>query len=237
MCYLEHMKVGNLIYLVLPCLMEDAYSTLVAELEHFRDLLAPEVLAKRAPMLLDLICKYSRDFWSVSQANSKSVAGPKWKFAIHEIRQLENSVTRIKSLCEKLNVRVDEEEEEVDAQVQLLVRGLMSGRPTVVSGGPANEKAKEILQLFSQAHEAEGDVVSTQDGEGVRDATRLIQWDLLNFQSSAETEREFVFRMDKKVAAGDDVILPQFMRVLLKPNSNEYRICGAFAQHVNIVYD
>lgn len=53
-------------------------------------------------------------------------------------------------------------------------------------------------------------------------------------QSSAETEREFVFRMQKRV--GGEVILPQFMRVLLKPNSNEYRICGAFSQHVNIEY-
>lgn len=40
--------------------------------------------------------------------------------------------------------------------------------------------------------------------------------------------------MQKSV--GGEVVLPQFMRVLLKPNSNEYRICGAFSQHVNIEY-
>lgn len=56
------------------------------------------------------------------------------------------------------------------------------------------------------------------------------------FQSSAETEREFIFRQDKKVEGGD-VILPQFMRALLKPTSNEFRICGAFSQHVNIAYE
>lgn len=57
---------------------------------------------------------------------------------------------------------------------------------------------------------------------------------IASLQSSAETEREFVFRMQKRV--GGEVTLPQFMRVLLKPNSNEYRICGAFSQHVNIEY-
>lgn len=57
---------------------------------------------------------------------------------------------------------------------------------------------------------------------------------IASLQSSAETEREFVFRMQKSV--GGEVVLPQFMRVLLKPNSNEYRICGAFSQHVNIEY-
>lgn len=61
---------------------------------------------------------------------------------------------------------------------------------------------------------------------------------LIPLQSSAETEREFVFRMDKSVPGErDNVILPQFMRVLLRPTSNEYRICGAFTQHVNIVYE
>lgn len=59
---------------------------------------------------------------------------------------------------------------------------------------------------------------------------------VLCLQASAETEREFVFRLEKKVGGGE-VTLPQFMRVLLKPNSQEYRICGAFSQHVNIVYE
>lgn len=53
-------------------------------------------------------------------------------------------------------------------------------------------------------------------------------------QSSAETEREFLFRMNK---SGRDEVLPQSMRALLKPNSSEYRICGAFSENVNIVYE
>ena len=214
MCYLEHLKVGDLVYLVLPCLMEDAVAVVVAELERYEGLLSEEILAKRIPLLLDLLCKCSRDFWSATGGGgggSKSKAGAKWKYVVHEIRQLENVATRLKSLCEKLNVATDQVGEEKDPGQQL-IRGLMSGKPTVVEGGPKNGKWKEILQLFSQSHDAEADV------------------------SSAETEKEFVFRMERRVDGGE-VVLPQFMRVLLKPNSSEYRICGAFSQHVNIVYE
>lgn len=165
MCYLEHLKVGDLVYLVLPCLMEDAIGTLAAELERYRELLAPDVLSKRLPMLHELVCKYSRDFWSATQGNgNKSVAGPKWKYAVHEIRQLESLASRTKSLCEKLSVAVGEASDE-NGQ---LVRGLLSGRPTVVVGGPGNAKWKEILQLFSQTHEGEGGVVRPQMWTGQR---------------------------------------------------------------------
>lgn len=158
MCYLEQLKVGELVLLVLPCLMEDAFSTLGAELDGFKGLLLPELVEKRVPMLYDLVCKYSREFWNLS---SHSAAGLKWKYAIHEIRLLESSVSRIKSLHEKLNVAVPEDGE-IEPQQKQLLQGLMSGQPTVVYGGPANEKWREILQLFSQqSHETEGaDVVS-----------------------------------------------------------------------------
>lgn len=159
MCYLEHMKVGDLVYLVLPCLMEGAHNLLITNLESFKEFLEPELLAKRVPGLFDLICKYSREYWSVSQGSinsnsSKSVAGPKWKYVIHEMRQLENSVARMKVLCQKLmndgegKREVDQEDDDVSSGE--LIRGLMSGRPTVVPGGPENKQWKEILQLFSQ---------------------------------------------------------------------------------------
>lgn len=167
MCYLEEMKMGDLVYLILPCLMEGAYTTLTTELDKHRDLFSAEVFAKQVPLLVEHICKFSRDFWNVSEENnsgsssgnsssSKSAAATKWKYVVHEMRQLENAATRIKSLCEKLNVTGST----IDDQGRRLVRGLMSGGPTEVPGGPTNEKCKEILQLFSQGHEAEGDVVS-----------------------------------------------------------------------------
>lgn len=158
MCYLEQLKIGELVLLVLPCLMEDAFSTLSTELDGYKGWLLRELVEKRVPMLYDLVCKYSREFWNLS---SHSAAGLKWKYAIHEIRLLESSVSRMKNLHEKLNVAAVPEESEIEPQ-QKLLQGLMSGQPTVVSGGPANEKWREILHLFSQqSHETEGtDVVS-----------------------------------------------------------------------------
>lgn len=43
--------------------------------------------------------------------------------------------------------------------------------------------------------------------------------------------------MNKTVGGADGVGLPQSMRVLLRPNHNEYRICGAFSENVNIDYE
>lgn len=160
MFYLEHMRVGELIYMILPCLMEGAFETLAKEMDCFKQVLLAgdenEVLTKRMPMLMDLICKYSREYWS---GGNKTVAGPKWKFAVHEMRRLENVVTTLRSICEKLG---EDGGSSVGANGQL-IRGLMSGRPTVVPGGPSNERWKEILQLFSQSQEADGggDLVST----------------------------------------------------------------------------
>lgn len=167
MCYLEHMTVGDLVCLVLPCLMEGAHETLLVELERHKALLEPDLMAKRVPVLYDLVCKYSREYWSASaQASNSSnnnkaaVALPKWKYVIHELRQLENLVARLRVLCQKLDVSVVEEEEveaEDGADGGALIRGLMSGRPTVVAGGPDNKRSKEILQLFSPT---QADVVS-----------------------------------------------------------------------------
>lgn len=173
MCYLEQMKVGDLVYLIMPCLMEDALAKLNTELQLLKGLLPPEILSKRVPMLLELVCKYSRDFWSVSHqgssgnnSNSKAVAGPKWKYVIREIRQLENLAARTRSLCDKWNVSnpAGEEDDGVDAQ---LIRELLSGQPTAVSNGPENRNSKEILQMF-QPNDSEGDVVRGRIHDSVK---------------------------------------------------------------------
>lgn len=169
MFYLEHMRVGELIYMILPCLMEGAYETLAKEMDCYKQVLdngdENEVLAaKRLPMLMELICKYSREYWSGSGGGSKTVAGPKWKFAVHEMRRLENVVTTVRSICEKLGEKENENGGSSEGPNGQLIRGLMSGRPTVVPGGPNNERWKEILQLFSPSQEADAgsDLVSNE---------------------------------------------------------------------------